>query len=130
MGFLHASRRGILTRHLLLPLRSSTNQPSVRSKRSWRLFICTRHPHVRPISSSSNLHATATATASEYIPFPTHPRPTPHQIFHLPQTATDAEIKSRCEWGWLTFVPNHYYYYYYSVLAFQKWGTNVRFTFR
>jgi len=92
------------------PLLFSTNQLSPRSKRSWRLLICTRHPHalVRLIgsttsSSSSSQHAvdadtdSAASAANEQSipPFPTHPRPTPHQIFHLPPTATSAEIKSR-----------------------------------
>ncbi|KAH7906633.1 hypothetical protein BJ138DRAFT_610925 [Hygrophoropsis aurantiaca] len=30
-----------------------------------------------------------------HFPFPTHSRPTPHQIFHLPTTASQADIKSR-----------------------------------
>ena len=29
-------------------------------------------------------------------PYPTHPRPTPHQIFHLSPGATQDEIKKRC----------------------------------
>lgn len=29
-------------------------------------------------------------------PYPTHPKPTPHQIFHLGPGATQDEIKKRC----------------------------------
>ena len=29
-------------------------------------------------------------------PYPTHPKPTPHQIFHLSPGATQNEIKKRC----------------------------------
>ncbi|KAG0151476.1 hypothetical protein CROQUDRAFT_651330 [Cronartium quercuum f. sp. fusiforme G11] len=32
---------------------------------------------------------------STTFPFPRHPYPTPYEIFHLPQTATTADIKSR-----------------------------------
>src|ERR1700687_1024632 len=30
------------------------------------------------------------------FPYPSHRNPTPHQIFHLPQNATEADIKARC----------------------------------
>lgn len=30
------------------------------------------------------------------FPYPTHRNPTPHQLFHLPHNATEADIKSRC----------------------------------
>jgi len=33
---------------------------------------------------------------SNPFPYPRHRHPTPHQIFHLPYSATEAEIKSRC----------------------------------
>ncbi|KAJ7084274.1 hypothetical protein B0H15DRAFT_741501, partial [Mycena belliarum] len=36
----------------------------------------------------------ATATPNSY-PFPTTPNPTPHQIFHLPKNASQAEVKAR-----------------------------------
>ncbi|PFH45555.1 hypothetical protein AMATHDRAFT_158745 [Amanita thiersii Skay4041] len=31
----------------------------------------------------------------QQFPFPTHPRPTPHQIFHLPYNASQPDIKAR-----------------------------------
>jgi hypothetical protein len=29
-------------------------------------------------------------------PYPKHPNPTPYQIFHLPTSASQAQIKARC----------------------------------
>jgi hypothetical protein len=31
------------------------------------------------------------------FPFPSHPTPTPHEIFHLPRGSSQGQIKSRCE---------------------------------
>ncbi|KAF8329366.1 uncharacterized protein EI90DRAFT_3062388 [Cantharellus anzutake] len=69
---------------MLMP-RGLSNRSSSAYLRRWRLWTCTRH-------------ASSGGTGPRgHIPFPTHPRPTPHQIFHLPHGATAAEIKSRCE---------------------------------
>lgn len=38
-------------------------------------------------------------------PYPTHPKPTPHQIFHLAPGATQKEIKERC-----TFFPRLFFF--------------------
>jgi len=47
-------------------------------------------------SSSSNDTIRGKNTAGgAYYPYPTHPNPTPHQIFHLPTNASQDAIKSR-----------------------------------
>ncbi|CAL1713886.1 unnamed protein product [Somion occarium] len=38
--------------------------------------------------------ATTSSTSPRY-PFPTHPRPTPHEIFHLPAGASKQDVKTR-----------------------------------
>ncbi|KAI0686840.1 hypothetical protein BC835DRAFT_1378184 [Cytidiella melzeri] len=38
------------------------------------------------------------STSANPFPYPTHvARPTPHQIFHLPPSATQADVKARCK---------------------------------
>lgn len=38
------------------------------------------------------------STACGLYPFPSHRNPTPHEIFHLPRGASQAQIKARCEY--------------------------------
>lgn len=38
----------------------------------------------------------ASTDAAGHYPFPTHRHPQPHEIFHLPKGASQAEIRSRC----------------------------------
>lgn len=52
-------------------------------------------PHLRMRPSAASRHASTSAGA---YPFPTHARPTPHQIFHLPIGATQKDIKARCRY--------------------------------
>jgi hypothetical protein len=40
--------------------------------------------------------ASQSSPSSTPFPFPAHRNPTPHQIFHLPSNASQAEIKARC----------------------------------
>ncbi|KAG8845221.1 hypothetical protein FRB96_002596 [Tulasnella sp. 330] len=40
-------------------------------------------------------HAASSSTSKNPFPFPSQPNPTPHQIFHLYPSASNAEIKSR-----------------------------------
>ncbi|EGO22532.1 hypothetical protein SERLADRAFT_395912, partial [Serpula lacrymans var. lacrymans S7.9] len=40
-------------------------------------------------------HTVPNTSPSTHFPFPAHARPTPHQIFHLPLGASEADIKSR-----------------------------------
>ena len=40
--------------------------------------------------------ASKSSPSSAPFPFPAHRNPTPHQIFHLPSNAPQAEIKARC----------------------------------
>jgi len=62
----------------------------------------TRRSHALGPSSSftpSRNYATVVDKPCEppgKFPFPTHPSPTAHEIFHLPRGATQKEIKSRC----------------------------------
>ncbi|KAF9457577.1 hypothetical protein BDZ94DRAFT_1227660 [Collybia nuda] len=64
--------------------------------------------HVRLISSSSSSSNSSSSSSSSSgrhsghgpnkqhtYPYPTHPRPTPHQIFHLPPGASPQAIKTR-----------------------------------
>lgn len=39
----------------------------------------------------------ATTSSKHPFPFPHRTNPTPHEIFHLPRSASQADIKSRCE---------------------------------
>jgi len=69
---------------------------SVPTKRPARNALSSR----RPFSTShSRLHATTSPDSPDpttpSIPWPTHPNPTPYEIFALPRTATQKEIKSR-----------------------------------
>ncbi|KAF8653232.1 hypothetical protein AX16_004061 [Volvariella volvacea WC 439] len=50
-----------------------------------RLFV-----QIRLATTGANLNA-----GTHAYPYPTHSRPTPHQIFHLPHNATQREIKAR-----------------------------------
>lgn len=45
------------------------------------------------VGQSRGFHASA--AADNQYPFPANPRPSPHQIFHLPITATQKDIKAR-----------------------------------
>ncbi|KAF8340996.1 hypothetical protein F5887DRAFT_849671, partial [Amanita rubescens] len=38
---------------------------------------------------------TAASSSSQKFPFPVHPKPTPHQIFHLPYGVSQRDIKTR-----------------------------------
>lgn len=62
---------------------------------------------IRGWYSSSHCHAASpglikrgrlahTIHSHNPFPYPSHRNPTPHQIFHLPRSATEAEIKARC----------------------------------
>ena len=44
-------------------------------------------------------HARLASTSAGPYPFPTHTRPTPHQIFHLPVGASQPDIKARCTYS-------------------------------
>lgn len=53
-------------------------------------------PAIRHLSSGVSQTTSASSSKNPY-PFPSHRNPTPHQIFHLDTTASDAQIKARCE---------------------------------
>jgi hypothetical protein len=59
-------------------------------------FPCT-HSHTINLIAHARLASTSTSTPSSTpFSFPRHRNPTPHQIFHLPSNASQAEIKARC----------------------------------
>jgi hypothetical protein len=47
-------------------------------------------------SASASSSSAAEGSSSSPYPYPPHRNPTPHQIFHLPRNATEADIKARC----------------------------------
>jgi hypothetical protein len=47
-------------------------------------------------ASASHAAAETSAAGANPYPFPDKPRPTPHEIFHLPCSATAKDIKLRC----------------------------------
>ena len=97
------------------PSRGSAHAPS--SKLGTQTFIVNvscfcQHPPTPPLPHRSLIapmhqpycclrlskvpHARFASTSAGPYPFPTHIRPTPHQIFHLPVGASQNEIKARC----------------------------------
>ncbi|KAI5831171.1 hypothetical protein K523DRAFT_8770 [Schizophyllum commune Tattone D] len=50
---------------------------------------------IRGMHASPSRAFSTTPPRENAYPFPTNPRPTPHQIFHLPVTASQKEIKAR-----------------------------------
>ena len=42
---------------------------------------------------------TTAAPPRNQLPYPSHPRPTPYQIFHLPRGASQKQVKDRCEFS-------------------------------
>ncbi|KAL0565953.1 hypothetical protein V5O48_016068 [Marasmius crinis-equi] len=61
-------------------------------------LVCQRWP-LLPLHfhhrSHVRLASTASSSHSQLFPFPTHARPTPHEIFHLPYGASQEQIKDR-----------------------------------
>ncbi|KAH9893608.1 hypothetical protein C8Q73DRAFT_648190 [Cubamyces lactineus] len=53
------------------------------------------HLHHSALVRSRAHQIRSASTSSASYPFPTHARPTPHQIFHLPASATPQQIKAR-----------------------------------
>lgn len=61
-------------------------------------LVCHSRRRVLQLSAKCNnpqLREYATPLSNPY-PYPTHKSPTPHQIFHLPHSATENDIKARC----------------------------------
>lgn len=60
-------------------------------------LVCHSRRRVLQLSAKCNnpqLREYATPSSNPY-PYPTHKSPTPHQIFHLPHSATENDIKAR-----------------------------------
>lgn len=60
---------------------------------------------LRPLIQSrfaSTISAGSSGTGDNSVayPFPKHPRPTPHEIFHLRPGASQRDIKARCTFGY------------------------------
>ncbi|KAH9989906.1 hypothetical protein BJV74DRAFT_772879 [Russula compacta] len=54
------------------------------------------HSHTTHLIGHSRFASTSSSSStSTPFPFPAHRNPTPHQIFHLPSNASQAEIKAR-----------------------------------
>jgi hypothetical protein len=55
-------------------------------------------------------YATPSSSSSSFTnpyPYPTHNNPTPHQIFHLPSSATENDVKARCMFPGVTVIDNY-----------------------
>ena len=61
------------------------------SLRPVQCYVATRDRFICASASAE----TSAAGANPY-PYPNKPRPTPHEIFHLPRSATAKDIKLRC----------------------------------
>ncbi|KAL1707014.1 hypothetical protein EV121DRAFT_200152 [Schizophyllum commune] len=73
-----------------------TSSPRVaRARAKQGLIPSTSRTASRTFSTSTTRSFSTTPPRENAYPFPTNPRPTPHQIFHLPVTATQKEIKAR-----------------------------------
>ncbi|KAF8962391.1 hypothetical protein BDZ97DRAFT_1824852 [Flammula alnicola] len=88
--------------HCLIQTQLGLSQPTALSAR------CSRRSVLRtwvPCATSTATYATIASEDTEMekerppsknpFPYPTHPNPTPHQIFHLASNATQAQIKAR-----------------------------------
>jgi len=87
-------------RHRIYQLGASGNQRSLIRPIQFLLFSSMHRPvcrRVLQLFKGINCHLREYATlSSNRYPYPTHKCPTPHQIFHLPQSATESDIKARC----------------------------------
>ena len=73
------------------------------------MFMICLHSNllVVPAAVSFSVHAvgnplrrlTTAAPPRNQLPYPSHPRPTPYQIFHLPRGASQKQVKDRCEFS-------------------------------
>jgi hypothetical protein len=61
-----------------------------------RSGFCKSGLPISRLTRPSVLTITTTASSSNPYPYPPHSNPTAHQIFHLPSTASQKEVKSRC----------------------------------
>ncbi|KAL1727409.1 hypothetical protein EV714DRAFT_217264 [Schizophyllum commune] len=75
------------------PRMSSPRVARARAKQG--LIPSTSRTASRTFSTTTTRSFSTTPPRENAYPFPTNPRPTPHQIFHLPVTATQKEIKAR-----------------------------------
>ena len=51
----------------------------------------------RPAANDTRRRLATAAPPQSQFPYPSHPRPTPYQIFHLPKGASQKQVKARCE---------------------------------
>ncbi|KAI5895852.1 uncharacterized protein SCHCODRAFT_02495038 [Schizophyllum commune H4-8] len=77
----------------LPPERRAPRAARARAKQGLVRGVAT--PSSRNFSASAARAFSTTPARENAYPFPTNPRPTPHQIFHLPVTASQKEIKAR-----------------------------------
>ncbi|KAH9479154.1 hypothetical protein JR316_0007737 [Psilocybe cubensis] len=70
--------------------KTKTNTTGCLSSRTYATVTGDEHG-----ASSSSSSASSSAPPKNPYPYPRHAKPTPYQIFHLPVSATQAEIKAR-----------------------------------
>lgn len=63
---------------------------------SYRLAALPRQLHIVIQTRLSSTSSGSSDRSAPQFPFPTHARPSPHQIFHLPLSATQQDVKQRC----------------------------------
>ncbi|EAU91107.2 hypothetical protein CC1G_03275 [Coprinopsis cinerea okayama7 len=60
-----------------------------------RSIPCSACRCYRSYAASARILARAASTTAQQFPFPAHRNPSPHEVFHLPRNATEADIKAR-----------------------------------
>lgn len=65
------------------------------AKRRHRAFPISHSGPVRLASNASQTSGNAHTNTNNLFPFPTNPRPSPHQIFHLSRGASQSDVKAR-----------------------------------
>lgn len=77
----------------------SCNEQSLGQPMAAQLFApCLSKHSSTGLRAFAQLRLASTVSGTQY-PFPRHPGPTPHQIFHLSYGASQADIKSRCSYA-------------------------------
>jgi hypothetical protein len=71
--------------------------PTSTAKRRHRDFPISHRGPVRLASNASQTSGNDHTNTNNLFPFPTNPRPSPHQIFHLSRGASQSDIKARCK---------------------------------
>ena len=82
---------------LITALSKLTSRTSSVNHRCMHAFLRTTfRQHGTQISRLAGRNASTTRGSTNPYPYPSNSNPTPHQIFHLPLSASQQEVKSRC----------------------------------